>query len=224
MTHDTAVRASVSVAPNFLTQRRTASCDGASDDARRATRLRIISGTLRGRDLGSVPKGVRPTTDRVRESLFSSLGPIDGCAVLDLFAGSGALGLEAYSRGAERVVFVERSNRVARALRKRLSTLGLEEAEALRIVVTDARRAIARLADATEGGFDLVFVDPPYVDGGESERESAIEALFAAGVLAPEARVVVEGPTRHPLAPLPGIRVVNERRYGDTLLTWLAAE
>ncbi|MEM9176417.1 MAG: 16S rRNA (guanine(966)-N(2))-methyltransferase RsmD [Myxococcota bacterium] len=186
--------------------------------------MRIISGHLRGRDLGRVPDGVRPTTDRVRESLFSSLGAIDGCVVLDLFAGTGALGLEAYSRGAERVVFVERSKRVARALQKRLAQLDLDEAATLRIVVADAKRAMKRLSGETAGGFDLVFVDPPYVEGGESERESALEALFGSGLLAEEGTVVVEGPTRHPLPPLPGIRVVDERRYGDTLLTWLTAE
>ena len=185
--------------------------------------MRIISGHLRGRDLGRVPDGVRPTTDRVRESLFSSLGALEGCAVLDLFAGTGALGLEAYSRGADRVVFVERSKGVARALRKRLQRLGLAEEERLRLVVADARRALKRLAEAGEAGFDLVFVDPPYVEGGESEREPILEALFTSGLLDSEAMVVVEGPTRHPLRPLPGIRVVDERRYGDSLLTWLTA-
>lgn len=185
--------------------------------------MRIISGLLRGRDLGRVPDGVRPTTDRVRESLFSSLGPLEGCAVLDLFAGTGALGLEAYSRGADRVVFVERAKGVARVLQKRLTNLGLADEAGLRLVVTDARRALKRLAESGEAGFDLVFVDPPYVEGGESEREPILEALFASGLLDSEAMVVVEGPTRHPLPPLPGIRVVDERRYGDTLLTWLTA-
>ena len=183
--------------------------------------MRIISGHLRGRDLGRVPDGVRPTTDRVRESLFSSLGGLEGCRVLDLFAGTGALGLEAYSRGAERVLFVERSKGVARALQKRLSMLGLEDDEALHLVVSDARRALRRLADGGETPFDLAFVDPPYVEGGESEREPVLEALFGSELLGPQAMVVVEGPTRHPLRPLPGIRVVDERRYGDTLLTWL---
>lgn len=185
--------------------------------------MRIISGHLRGRDLGRVPDGVRPTTDRVRESLFSSLGSIGECSILDLFAGTGALGLEAYSRGAERVVFVERSKGVARALRKRLASLGLAGEEALQVVVSDARRAVQRLSESDPAAFDLVFVDPPYVEGGESEREPILSALFGAGILRPDATVVVEGPTRHPLPPLPGIRVVDERRYGDTLLTWLRA-
>ncbi len=183
--------------------------------------MRIISGRLRGRDLGRVPDGVRPTTDRVRESLFSSLGSVDGCNVLDLFAGTGALGLEAYSRGAESVVFVERSKRVARALKKRIEAFGLEGESSIRVVETDARRAVARLSAGDAGPFDLAFIDPPYVEGRESEREPALEALFASSLLVPDATVVVEGPTRHPLPPLPGVRVVDERRYGDTMLTWL---
>lgn len=183
--------------------------------------MRIISGTLRGRSLGRVPEGVRPTTDRVRESLFSGLGPVAECDVLDLFAGTGALGLEAYSRGAASVVFVERTRRVARQLRKRIDAWGLGDEPALRVVEADARKALARMASEGRAQFDLVFLDPPYLEGEESEREPTLEALFSSGLLASEAMVVVEGPTRHPLRALPGIRVVDERRYGDTMLTWL---
>lgn len=182
--------------------------------------MRIISGTLRGRDLGAVPKGVRPTTDRVRESLFSALGSVDGLRVLDLFAGTGALGLEAYSRGAERVVYVERSRGVARDLKKRLAKLSLDQDPRFQIHVVDAAKAIVRLATQGEGSFDLVFLDPPYAD---SDREMFLETLFASGILSEDARVVVEGPTRHPVRPLPGMRIVDERRYGDTLLTWLVS-
>ena len=182
--------------------------------------MRIISGRLGGRDLGAVPEGVRPTSDRVRESLFSSLGSLVGLSVLDLFAGTGALGIEAYSRGASRVVFVERSRKVARALKRRLANLDLDPAreESISLVETDAIRALRRLSSEQAPGFDLVFLDPPYADG---DREATLEALVASQILGPEARVVVEGPKRHPLPPLPGMRVVNERRYGDTLLTWL---
>lgn len=182
--------------------------------------MRIISGRLGGRDLGTVPDGVRPTSDRVRESLFSSLGSLDGLCVLDLFAGTGALGIEAYSRGASRVVFVERSRKVARALKQRLAALDLDPAKdgSISLVETDAIRALRRLSGQPDSRFDLVFLDPPYADG---DREVTLEALFSSEILQPGARVVVEGPKRHPLPPLPGMRVVNERRYGDTLLTWL---
>jgi len=204
--------------------------EGVKFDCKQESWLRIISGSLRGRALGKVPEGVRPTTDRVRESLFSALGDIEGERVLDLFAGTGALGLEAYSRGAGSVVFVERSKRTARALKKRFEQLGLETGRELRLLETDARRAIKRLSgrgkelDAEVEQFDLVFLDPPYEEGAaESEREPTLEALFASGLLSETATVVVEGPTRHPLRPLPGIRIVTERRYGDTTLSWVEA-
>jgi 16S rRNA (guanine966-N2)-methyltransferase len=184
--------------------------------------MRIISGRLRGRDLGRVPPGVRPTTDRVRESLFSALGSLEGARVLDLFAGTGALGLEAYSRGATSVVFVERSRRVAHALRRRLEALSLAEEAGLSWMTCEADVAVRRMADQGASPFDLVFLDPPYeADRASTAREATVAALLSSGLLSPGARVVVEGPTRHPLAPVPGARVAHERRYGDTLLTWL---
>lgn len=183
--------------------------------------MRIIGGRFRGRDLGSVPHGVRPTSDRVRESLFSMLGPIDGSQVLDLFAGTGALGIESLSRGARRAVFVDQSRRVLRALRDRIATLGLAEGEEFRTISADAKKAINRLAkEETADRFDLVFLDAPYEEG---DRVGTLEALFASGILSERARVVVEGPRRHPLPPLSGVHVLDERDYGDTRLTWLAA-
>jgi len=180
--------------------------------------MRIIAGGLRGRDLGTVPEGVRPTADRVRESLFSVLGSVEGLRVLDLCAGTGALGLEAHSRGADAVLFVERSRSVARALSARLSDLGLAGEPSLRIEVADALTAIEKLAEASEPAFDLVFFDPPYA---ASDREGILAALFASPVAAPRATVVVEGSRRHPLPAIAGTRVVDERRYGDTVLLWL---
>lgn len=182
--------------------------------------MRIISGRFRGRDLGSVPEGVRPTSDRVRESLFSTLGSVDGVRVLDLFAGTGALGLESLSRGAKRVVFVERSRRIARDLKGRLELLGLDDPGEVRLMTLEANRAIRRLEHEASERFDLVFLDPPYEKG---DCAGTLAALFAGRMLAENARVVVEGPKRHPLPPLPGIRVLDERDYGDTKLTWLEA-
>lgn len=180
--------------------------------------MRIIGGRFGGRDLGSVAEGVRPTSDRVRESLFSVLGSVEGSRVLDLFAGTGALGLESISRGADRVVFVERSRLVVRELRARFGLLGLDEPGAVRVLTSDAQKAIARLATEAEERFDLVFLDPPYEEG---DRVGTLTALFSAGILRENARVVVEGPKRHPLPPLSGVRVLDERDYGDTKLTWL---
>lgn len=182
--------------------------------------MRIISGRLKGRALGTVPEGVRPTGDRVRESLFASLGSVEGLHVLDLFAGTGALGLEAYSRGASSVLFVDRSKRVIRALRARIKALDLELGNELRIAEGEAGRVLRRVGRADESKFDLVFVDPPYADG---PGDGTLEELFSGGTLNSGARVVVERPKRHPLPRLPGVRVTDERRYGDTMLTWLEA-
>lgn len=181
--------------------------------------MRIIAGSLRGREIGPVPEGVRPTTDRVRESLFSALGDVSGLKVLDLFAGTGALGLESYSRGASEVVFVDRSRRVLRALQRRIERLGLDEAEELRLVPGEADRALRRLA-AEKVVFDLVFVDPPYAD---RLPEPLLGSLFAGPLLSREAVVVVERSKRHPVPSIPGSRQCEERRYGETILTWLVS-
>ncbi len=180
--------------------------------------MRIISGRFGGRDLGGVPDGVRPTSDRVRESLFSVLGSVEDFVVLDLFAGTGALGLEAYSRGADVVYFVEKSRRVARDLDRRFSVLDLEDSGDLHLLICDAIKALSRFAKEDGPRFDLVFLDPPYEKG---DRMGTLNALFSAGILADGAKVVVEGPKRHPLASIAGARVVDERDYGDTKLTWL---
>ena len=181
--------------------------------------MRIIAGQLRGRTLGAVPEGVRPTTDRVRESLFSVLGSVADSRVLDLCAGTGALGLEAYSRGAASVCWVERSRVVARALAERLVALGLEQGPSLRLVVADAALAIERLSGASEPPFDLVFFDPPYA---AKDRDPILAALFGSPLAGPETTVVVEGSKRHPLPAIAGAQLVDERRYGDTVLSWLA--
>ncbi|MGI8580067.1 MAG: 16S rRNA (guanine(966)-N(2))-methyltransferase RsmD [Solirubrobacteraceae bacterium] len=171
--------------------------------------MRIIGGTHGGRQLRA-PRGqaTRPTGDRVREAIFSILGPLEGAEVLDLFAGSGALGLEALSRGAESAVLVDRAPDAARAIRSNLETLGL----AASVRRQDAR---AFLRDAREQGrlYDLVFLDPPY------RQAAALAPLLneALGpVLAPGARVVAESDRRAVLElDLP---LDTERRYGDTLI------
>ncbi len=181
--------------------------------------MRIIAGRLRGRTLGPVPKGVRPTADRVRESLFSVLGSVEGLRVLDLCAGTGALGIEAFSRGAEVVVWVERSRSVARALAASLAELGIELGDEHVLVVCDARAILQRWQGGGQGVFDLVFFDPPYAS---EEREAILTALFGSPVVGEDSTVVVEGSRRHPVPAIAGARVVDERRYGDTVLTWLA--
>lgn len=140
------------------------------------------------------------------------LGDLDGTVALDLFAGTGALGIEALSRGAKRAVFVERNAAALRVLRANIDALGLSEGEA------DVRAgdALAALRAARETGetYDLVFVDPPYSRAGELEGELG---PLLPGLLAPGARVVVESDRRAPLRL--ALAVERERRYGDTVIT-----
>ena len=168
--------------------------------------MRVIAGRLGGRRLAAPPgRGTRPTADRVRESLFSILGPLEGLRVLDLFAGSGALGIEALSRGAARAVFVDSDARAGRVIRRNLSELGL----AAPMHVADA---LAYLRWPDPGGpFDLIFLDPPYSSGPRLAAKLS-ERLVA--VLAPHARIVSESDKHAPVElTLP---MVDERTYGST--------
>jgi pantetheine-phosphate adenylyltransferase len=176
--------------------------------------VRVVGGELRSRRLGRPPEGVRPTSDRVRESLFGRLGDVRGCRVLDLFAGTGALAIEALSRGAEMAVLVDRSARSLNAVRENLEALGLTTRA--QVIRGDAAKVARRLKGAAP--FDLVFLDPPY---DSDQVVPALDALVEAGLLAADATVVVESPKRHSLAPVAGLSVRDERTYGDTRLTWL---
>jgi 16S rRNA (guanine966-N2)-methyltransferase len=164
--------------------------------------MRVVAGRYGGRTL-KAPKGrgVRPTADRVREALFSILGPLDGLSVLDLFAGTGALGIEALSRGAGACVFVDVDTRPVEA---NLRALGID---------ADVRRAQALTALRAGDQYDLVLLDPPYRDAARLGPELT-EALPP--VLNPSARVVSESDRRHPLDL--GLALHDERRYGDTLI------
>ncbi len=172
--------------------------------------MRVVAGLYRGRRLVA-PAGdaTRPTSDRVREALFSVLGPsIEGARVLDLFAGSGALGIEALSRGAAAAVFVDRAPAAIKAVRANLEALGIE-ADVRRL---EARAAL-RAASAGSEAYDLVFLDPPYRRAAELGRalSEALPAVLAAG-----ARVVTESDRREPLELV--LPVTDERRYGDTVI------
>jgi 16S rRNA (guanine(966)-N(2))-methyltransferase RsmD len=175
--------------------------------------VRIIAGTYKGRRL-TAPRGssTRPTADRVREALFSVLGDVSDRTVLDLFAGSGALAVEALSRGAASAVLIEKDARAARTIQGNLKALDLAPPDA----ILRRRDALVALRDAREAGesYDLVFLDPPYrlATGLGPELASTL-----APVLAPGARVIGESDRRTPLD-LPGFNTTFERRYGDTLL------
>jgi 16S rRNA (guanine966-N2)-methyltransferase len=172
--------------------------------------MRVIAGRWGGRRLQAPPgEGTRPTSDRVREALFSVLGArVEGARVLDLFAGSGALGIESLSRGAAEATFVDSAPASVRAVRANLAALGAE-AEVRR---ADARRFLGS-ASAAARQYDLVFLDPPYRLVGRLERE--LTAALPA-VLAPGAAVVAESDRRAPLEL--GLPLLDERRYGDTLI------
>ncbi len=171
--------------------------------------MRIVAGDLAGRRLVA-PKGgrTRPTSDRARESLFSRLAGVEGNACLDLFAGSGALGLEALSRGASRCTFVEVDHGARLAVRANIETLGLRQRS--RVVGTDARRFLRGTADGDDR-FDLVFVDPPY-----RLLQDFIPTLdaYLLRVTAPDARLVVEAnaPSEAPI--FAGFTLVSSRRVG----------
>jgi 16S rRNA (guanine966-N2)-methyltransferase len=174
--------------------------------------VRVVGGRLGGRRLRA-PRGrdTRPTSDRVREALFAMLGPLDGLRVLDLFAGSGALAIEALSRGAATATLVERDAHAIDVIRGNLASVELGSQEA-RVVHRPARAAL-RDASARGDAYDLVLLDPPYRDAPALGRELS-QALPA--VLAPNARVVTESDRRAPLEL--GLPVVRERRYGDTVI------
>jgi 16S rRNA (guanine966-N2)-methyltransferase len=169
--------------------------------------MRIVAGRHKGRRLRSPPgAGTRPTADRVREAVFSILGPVEGLRVLDLYAGSGALGLEALSRGARSATFVESARPALAAIRENLSAAG-EDAE---VVASDAIKWLRAAADR-DGAFDLVFCDPPY-DAAARVAEPLAELLPR--VAAPRALIVTESSKRNPL--LLDLPLTDERTYGDT--------
>ena len=181
-----------------------------------AALTRIIAGAARGRRL-AVPKGTvtRPTSDRAREGLFATVttihGPLYGARVLDLYAGSGAVGLEALSRGAARVVFVESDARAAQVIRANLASVALPGGEL-------ARGQVQRFLDRGPGGeaaFDLAMADPPYA-ASEAEVTGMLTALASGGWLAPGALVAVERATRTGPLPWPArYRADRSRRYGE---------
>ncbi|MDO5603903.1 MAG: 16S rRNA (guanine(966)-N(2))-methyltransferase RsmD [Paracoccus sp. (in: a-proteobacteria)] len=180
--------------------------------------MRVIGGRLRGLKLAEVGAGdtaahLRPTTDRTRETMFNllinSLGiRLEGMRVLDLFAGTGALGLEALSRGAARVAFVD-DGAAARALLR----ANIEKARAMG--VTDLwRRDATRLGQNRGAGYDLIFMDPPY---GKALGEAALSSAIEGGWLAPDALLVWEEST--PPALPGGFDLRDQRRYGETIVT-----
>ncbi len=177
--------------------------------------MRVIAGEAKGRRLAAIrAPGIRPTADRVREALFSALGPaVAGARVLDLYAGSGALGIEALSRGAALAVFVEQARGAVDVILANLALTGLEDRA--RVVGS----TVERFLDAGRGGpFDLVLIDPPYAEGPPTHQ---LRSLAAGPLLAPGASVVVEGRGPDAGPPVDGLELVSVRRYGESSLAFL---
>ncbi len=167
--------------------------------------MRVVAGAFKGRRLHVPPGGgTRPTADRVREALFSMLADVGGARVLDLYAGSGALGIEALSRGAQSALFVERDRRAAATIERNLGLVGVSAA---------VRRedVLAFLGRPAEAAYDLIFCDPPY-DLGPRIAGRLAESLPA--FLSENARIVTESDKRNPLEL--GLPLLVQRSYGDT--------
>ena len=180
--------------------------------------MRVIGGRLRGRNLAApTSREIRPTADRLRESLFNILmhaygNPIADARVLDLFAGTGALGIEAMSRGAAFTLFVDDGAEARALLRENVQTLGLGGSTKI------YRRDATKLGPAELGQFSLVFLDPPY---GKGLAEKALASAREGGWLAPGALVVVEEETSAAFNPPDGFEELERRDYDDTQFTFL---
>ncbi len=183
--------------------------------------MRIVAGEYRGREL-ITPAGdkTRPTAARAREALFSILFDVREQHVLDLYAGSGALGLEALSRGATRAVFVEAGRAAQQAIKHNIESLGVSERATLLPVRTEAAlSALQRFAP-----FSLVFADPPWADA--QAAYALLEKLPASGLLAPATRLVLEHAAKNgpKLSDKSALRPVDTRRWGDTAMTLFELE
>jgi 16S rRNA (guanine966-N2)-methyltransferase len=181
---------------------------------------RIIAGAAGGTRLDVPGSGTRPTSDRVRESLFAaleSMDAIDGARVLDLYAGSGALGLEALSRGAREAVLVERGRPAVAVIRRNIAAVQKARGGGTDASVHEA--AVRAYLARASGPFDLVFTDPPY---DLSDPDMTADLVALAPLLSPAAVVVVERARRSTAPDLAaaGLALIRERAYGDTMLWW----
>src|ERR1700757_4391651 len=181
--------------------------------------MRVVGGRLKGRNLASPSSNdIRPTADRLRESVFNILihaydDPIEGARVLDLFAGTGALGIEAVSRGAALALFVDEGAEARALLRENVATLGLGGTSKI------FRRNATELGDPNPlAPFSLAFLDPPY---GQGLATAALDSARAGGWLTPDALIVVEEATKAQFAAPKGFRELDRRRYDDTEFIFL---
>ena len=183
--------------------------------------MRIISGTSKGRKLVTPrSQSLRPTSDRVKESIFNILqDDIVGKVVLDLFAGTGNLGIEALSRGAKKTIFVEKGRQALRLIQRNLTQFGLEERS--EILPKDANRAIGILKQRGES-FDLILMDPPYEKG---LIQRTLMKLNSYPIYHKDSILVIEHDRREPLSTvMDGWNLIRQRRIGDTLISFLTPQ
>jgi 16S rRNA (guanine(966)-N(2))-methyltransferase RsmD len=181
--------------------------------------MRIVAGKFRSRHLLPLKKlKLRPTSDRLRETLFNVLaGRVENSRVLDLFAGTGAIGIEAISRGSSSVVFADNHSAAAKLIRENLASL--EVTAGVRVLVADAVAAIATLAREKTPPFDLVFLDPPYAQ--ESQYRTVLDALATSPLVGADTIVIAEHAKSLQLpAAVSGLRSLRELRQGDSALTF----
>lgn len=175
--------------------------------------MRIISGKYRGRII-KLPKKIRPTQDKVRKALFDILSDIKGLSFLELFAGSGAVGLEALSQGAKEVVFAEKDRRCVEKIKQNLSVLGFSGSRVLGLAASEAIKQL----DQAGGKFDIVFLDPPYY---QDVAKKTLQTLVSYDILADNALVVVQHFKKDSLPDKLGVlNLFRQSRYGDTVLSF----
>ncbi len=176
--------------------------------------MKIISGIYKGRII-EMPDGIRPTSDKVREALFEILkNRIEGANFLDLYSGSGAVGIEALSRGAKKVVFIDNNRRCASILKANLAKLGISEGS-YEIYTEDCINGIKAI-QRSESCFDIVFLDPPYYEG---LAKNTLIGLSSCDILAPDALIIAEVFKKEGLPEESGVfKKIRSSKYGDTLL------
>lgn len=182
--------------------------------------MRVIAGSAKGHKLETIEGlDTRPTTDRIKETLFNIIAfDLPECSFLDLFAGSGAIGIEALSRGARKAVFVEQSELCGKVISRNLEHTRLTERA--RLIQIDVLTALDKLA--TEGEtFDIIFMDPPYAAGLSGP---ALEKIVAEGLLRREGYVIVERSAKIPLEQIRGLYVEKEKKYKTTVISFLRLE
>lgn len=182
--------------------------------------MRVIAGIAKGRKLQTIEGfNTRPTTDRIKETLFNMIAfDLPNAEFLDLFSGSGAIGIEALSRGATQAVFVEADAKALQIVRDNLSHTKLEDkASVMPMSVSEALLALEK----KNAAFDIIFMDPPYEAG---LTEPTLTQILKGNLLKEDGYIIVERSSKIPLTPIAGLRVLREKEYRTTVLTFLCLE